>query len=106
VNGRTDDVSSQTGFAGHTDWRLPTIVELQTIVDLGATGCNTGTGPFDPGPPCIDPVFAPTASFLYWSSTSGTLPVDAGAVSFGFGNAGFVNKFNNGAWVRAVRTGP
>src|SRR5262249_19295027 len=52
------------GFAGHCDWRLPTIVELQGIVDLAASGCGTGG-------PCIDEtVFGPTAAGLYWSGTT------------------------------------
>jgi len=36
------------GFAGHCDWRLPSIVELEGIVDLNATGCGSGS-------PCIRP---------------------------------------------------
>jgi hypothetical protein len=53
---------TDAGFAGHCDWRLPTIQELQTIIDLGASGCGSGS-------PCIDPTFGPTAPF-YWSSTT------------------------------------
>jgi Protein of unknown function (DUF1566) len=49
------------GFAGHCDWRLPTTVELQSIVDMSTTGCGVGN-------PCIDPIFGPTARNLYWSS--------------------------------------
>ena len=47
-----DGSSITGGFNGHCDWRLPSIVELQTIVDLSATGC--------PRSPCIDPIFGPT----------------------------------------------
>jgi hypothetical protein len=46
------------GFAGHSDWRLPGIDELQTIVD-----CSQGTL-------CIDPIFGPTIASGYWSSSS------------------------------------
>src|SRR5262249_11734977 len=49
------------GFGGHCDWRLPSIVELQTIVDLTAPQCGGGS-------PCIDQtVFGPTAAGRYWS---------------------------------------
>jgi hypothetical protein len=57
-----DGTSIVGGFAGHCDWRLPTIVELESILDLGATGCGSGS-------PCIDPIFGPTAAVNYWSST-------------------------------------
>jgi hypothetical protein len=49
-------------FAGHCDWRLPSIGELQTIL-LAPYPCGTN--------PCIDEtVFGPTASADYWSATS------------------------------------
>ena len=48
-------------FASHCDWRLPSIVELQEIVDASATDCGSGG-------PCIDPAFGPTQSVGYWSS--------------------------------------
>jgi len=50
-------------YAGHCDWRLPTVEELQTIVDLSASGCGMGD-------PCIDPAFGPASAFFYWSSTT------------------------------------
>lgn len=46
-------------FAGHCDWRIPNIAELQTIV---VKNCNVG--------PCIDPIFGPTLGIFYWSSTT------------------------------------
>jgi hypothetical protein len=51
------------GFAGHCDWRVPTVVELQTIADPTASGCGSGS-------PCIDPVFGPTVADFYLSSTT------------------------------------
>ena len=45
------------GYAGHTDWRLPNIHELFSIVDNGR------------GSPCINPLFYAQTDF-YWSSTT------------------------------------
>lgn len=94
VNGRTDSSISQTGFAGHTDWRLPTNVELQTILD-----CSSG-------PPCIDPIFVFTKSSVYWSASTWVLdPGRAWNVNFSDGDVRVDVKANT-FHVRAVRTGP
>ncbi len=91
-----------TAFAGHTDWRLPTVVELRTIL-ASPFQCSVG-------PPCVDAAFnngtsSYTQSGYYWSSSFFTPSV---------GFAWFVN-FNGGAvnlssttfqyGVRAVRGG-
>ena len=74
-----DGVTQTGGFAGHCDWRLPTIGELQGIVDSSATGCGSGS-------PCIDPAFGPTQSFDYWSATTyAPNPDYACVVNFNFG---------------------
>jgi hypothetical protein len=96
-------------FAGHCDWRIPNLLELQTIV-----GPCSGTTQIT----CIEPIFGPIiGSNLggggsgntppYWSSTSvdggpGVPLTSAWAVSFvgrGFGEAAKSNFF----FVRAVR---
>jgi hypothetical protein len=95
-------------FAGHCDWRIPNLLELQTIV-----GPCSGTTQIT----CIDPIFGPIigsnlggggsgSTPPYWSSTSfdeGPVPLtSAWAVSFvgrGFGEAAKSNFF----FVRAVR---
>ena len=77
-------------FAGHDDWRLPNLRELESIVDYGR---------YDPA---IDPVFSAESSW-YWSSSSDVVGTDlAWIVVF---NGGFVyrdGKLFRG-YVRAVR---
>lgn len=86
------------GFAGHTDWRLPTSEELQTIL----------VEPFECGlSPCIDiTTFGPTASEYYWtSSTWSEHPSEAYIVNFTNGYVTSGSKSGD-LRVRAVRTGP
>ena len=93
-------------FAGASDWRLPTLNELETIRDLGNvnpvvpaafnTGCTAG---------CTVTTCSCTRSSGYWSSsTSAGGPGDAWLVYF---NAGYVDDFfkTNSFFVRAVRGG-
>lgn len=92
------ELNGPSPFAGHDDWRLPTITELQSIVDLSATGCGLGS-------PCIDPVFGPTQSSIYWSSsTYQNLPTNAWYVFFSDGFT-FTNTKTTSLYVRAVRSG-
>jgi uncharacterized protein DUF1566 len=82
-------------FAGHNDWRIPTvgrdrhIAQLETIVDTGVSGCGDGA-------PCVPPAFntgcagactvmgcSCTRASLYWSATTnGVTPNDAWDVNF------------------------
>jgi len=96
TNGRLCETSSCTGLAGYTDWRIPTLDELSTILDA----------PCPPGDtPCIDPVFGPTQDGTYWSSsTIGTIQAYVFVVTF---NGGIGFEFEKGGllYVRAVRGG-
>ena len=96
-----DGETVTSGFAGHCDWRLPTIAELQTIVDLSAAGCGSGN-------PCIDTTaFGPTAAGAYWSSTPNIgYPYRPWAFDFYYGSAAVYFEYGAFNYVRAVRGGP
>jgi hypothetical protein len=83
-------------LGGHSDWRLPNIRELQSIVDYGE------------GRPAIAPVFTAAGTMEYsgyWSSTSGyNNPGSAWLAYFYGGEVGREHK-DTTAYVRAVRGG-
>jgi hypothetical protein len=102
-NGASTDGGASTAitgcFAGHCDWRLPTIVELQGIVDATQGNCGGGSGA------CIDPAFGPTHPDDYWSATTDAgSPARAWFVDF---SSGVVDNFRKSStyYVRAVRGG-
>ena len=81
-------------FGGHSDWRLPAIKELDTIVNLG------------PDRPAIDVACFPnTVSDWYWSSSTDVSATDS-AWRFGF-HAGYAHAHYKSIarYVRAVRGG-
>ena len=64
LNGEVAHFVESEQLGGYRDWRVPTLAELQT---LHPAVCR--------GSPClVNPIFQPTAPFLYWSRTS--LPAD------------------------------
>jgi hypothetical protein len=81
-------------YAGHDDWRLPNVRELQSIVVYGRYG------------PAIDPVFEAVSDWYWSSSTFGDVPSKAWYVYFGYGNVSGYWKNYVDNYVRAVRTGP
>jgi hypothetical protein len=102
LNGEIAGSVPSEQLGGHSDWRLPTSAELQTILDLSF--CS----------PCIDPVFGPTAApdfsmvtpTSYVSSTSSA--TDPNNVWFVYFFNGLVDngiKSSNFTNVRAVRGG-
>jgi hypothetical protein len=97
-NCTSSDGSTVTGpFTGRCDWRLPTVAELQTIVNCAFS-------------PCIDPIFGPTASPVataapYWTSTTNVTGFGAWIVVFSNGDVSPGGVKDDISQVRAVRGG-
>jgi len=84
-------------LAGHQDWRLPSIDELETIVDFNAPACASAA--------CIVPVFGPTHLGDYWTITSGqTDGTKAWVIGFDDGALDVIAKSGTAA-TRLVRGG-
>jgi hypothetical protein len=80
-------------FAGYTDWRVPTVQELLTIVD------------YKRAYPAIDPLFTLAKDDGYWSATEVVFSMDhAWGVDYTTGRVFFAQKTLTGH-VRAVRGG-
>lgn len=86
---------NSVGLCGHTDWRLPTVDELQTIVDYGVAF---------PGPAINSIWFPNTQGNTYWSSTHNFGGTGSSAWDIVFYD-GYVDSSNRGnsIHVRLVR---
>jgi hypothetical protein len=98
---------NDAAFAGHTDWRLPTIAGP----DPGSTGSDPELesillAPFPCGgaSPCIDTrALGPTAAYIYWSASDQATGSElAWYIPFQSGGWG-ANGKNTYGHVRAVR---
>ncbi len=103
-----DDVNAEggTGFAGFSDWRIPNVKELESIVDFEVSSPSVSPA-FNAGctPGCTVTTCSCTAPSFYWTSTTViTSPGDnQWFVNFNFGA---VNSSIGGSLrVRAVRGG-
>jgi hypothetical protein len=98
-----DILNTYPCFAGHCDWRLPSVNRNDGTEELETLLLDTCPGGSDP---CIDEtVFGPTTASGYWSSVSSwALPENAYYVDFLNGHVVEFNKTSD-YHVRAVRGG-
>ncbi|MBU6283626.1 DUF1566 domain-containing protein [bacterium] len=100
-------LNAGNGFAGHTDWRIPNLEELESIRKVGAIGALAGFEAFDTGcaPGCTVTSCSCTRPAPYWtSSTYRAFPYDAWTVEFRGGSVEAFDKTGRHL-LRAVRGG-
>jgi len=89
------NVCTQAATGGRLGWRLPTVDELASLVDLTQS---------NPALPSGHLFTSPNASY-YWSSTTSAYGPDyAWGVHFGSGGVSYSDKYGN-FYVRCVRGG-
>ena len=105
-------LNAGSGFAGHTDWRLPNLTELESIRNLGAVSpavasvFNNNCGASSGGNPgCTVTTCSCTLPASYWTSSTYAGPAEfAWQVRFGDGTVDSEFKDIDSS-VRAVRGG-
>ena len=101
-------MNAGAGFAGHNDWRLPTVTELHALVDYTDATSPLVDAAFDSGctGSCTITSCSCTTPSRHWSDSSViSAPTDAWIVDPGNGEIVWDTKDTDYA-VRAVRTGP
>lgn len=107
LNSCVDDHSGGMtgGFAGHCDWRIPTILELETIVDTSRSPTVPAIFDTNCALDCAVTSCSCTAAGFHWSNTTYSgLGSYVQGVDFSDGSSVFSLK-NVGNHVRAVRSG-
>ena len=88
---------NSVGLCGHNDWRIPSITQLQSIVDMGRTGFS------------VDPYYFPDTPYVsnadFWSQTLYAYNATfAWEVNFVYGDVAYDTR-DSAHYVRLVRAG-
>jgi hypothetical protein len=89
-----NSLNSGVGYAGRSGWRMPTVEELEILINYSASG-----------PAAFATSFPATVANIYWSASTYVSNTTVGwGVHFLLGGMGFYNKASN-YYVRCVSSG-